>query len=229
MQSEASFREIAGFPNAIAAVDGCHIPISAPANDAVYYVNRKNFHSLLLQAICDSKRRFIDVFAGVCGSVHDARVWEMSDIKMAIEEDQDRFCPQQTHIVGDSAYGLSETLMTPFRDNGHLTRTEKNYNIAHSRTRVVIERSFALLKGRFRRLKYLYLQNVIYGPLIIVACCVLHNICLDFDDEMNAEILEEVDDLVDDDAVKLNGENKQNVAVSVVDKRNNIAELLMRL
>ncbi|KAJ8930167.1 hypothetical protein NQ314_017063 [Rhamnusium bicolor] len=46
-------------------------------------------------------------------------------------------------------------------------------------TRVKIEHAFALLKGRFRRLKdFLDIneeQNIVY---IIVVCYVLHNICI---------------------------------------------------
>lgn len=35
---------------------------------------------------------------------------------------------------------------------------------------------------RFRRLKYLYLQNVANAALIILACCCLHNICISLND-----------------------------------------------
>lgn len=45
--------------------------------------------------------------------------------------------------------------------------------------REVIERAFALLKGRFRRLKYLHMSCVDLIPYVILACCILHNICLE--------------------------------------------------
>lgn len=45
--------------------------------------------------------------------------------------------------------------------------------------RQVIERAFALLKGRFRRLKYLHMSCADLIPYVILACCVLHNICLE--------------------------------------------------
>lgn len=45
--------------------------------------------------------------------------------------------------------------------------------------RQIIERAFALLKGRFRRLKYLYMSCADLIPYVILACCVLHNICLE--------------------------------------------------
>lgn len=42
----------------------------------------------------------------------------------------------------------------------------------------MIERAFALLKGRFRRLKYLHVDMIHEIPRTILACCVLHNLCL---------------------------------------------------
>lgn len=53
--------------------------------------------------------------------------------------------------------------------------------------RQVVERAFALLKGRFRRLKYLHMSIADLIPSVILACCVLHNLCL-----------EECDDIIDD-------------------------------
>lgn len=52
-----------------------------------------------------------------------------------------------------------------------------------ARTRQTIERAFALLKGRFRRLKYLHMARVDLIPATILACCVLHNICLNYEDD----------------------------------------------
>lgn len=51
-----------------------------------------------------------------------------------------------------------------------------------SRTRVVTENSFGLLKGRFRRLPYVDAEiGVIYNT--VLACCMLYNITLDFPEE----------------------------------------------
>ncbi|KYN50325.1 hypothetical protein ALC62_12495, partial [Cyphomyrmex costatus] len=66
----------------------------------------------------------------------------------------------------------------PYIDGGHLTGWQINFNKVHAKTRQVIERSFALLFGRFRRLKYLDMNRIDLIPATIVAACVLHNICL---------------------------------------------------
>jgi hypothetical protein len=44
--------------------------------------------------------------------------------------------------------------------------------------RVVIEQSFALLKGRFRRLKLLDIRNMKELNETVMMCCILHNILL---------------------------------------------------
>lgn len=51
----------------------------------------------------------------------------------------------------------------------------------------MIERAFALLKGRFRRLKFLDMNIDKMIPYVIIACTVLHNICLDGIDEDDIE------------------------------------------
>src|SRR5580765_2155721 len=69
-----------GFPDVICAVDGMHIEIPAPRDDAMSYYNRKGFHSILLQGMCDAKCKFIDIFVGWPGATHDARMWRESPI-----------------------------------------------------------------------------------------------------------------------------------------------------
>ncbi|CAC5360910.1 HARBI1 [Mytilus coruscus] len=49
------FYDIARFPCVIGAVDGTHIRIQAPSDNEYAFVNRKNFHSINVQGICDHK------------------------------------------------------------------------------------------------------------------------------------------------------------------------------
>ena len=44
---------IGGFPCAVGCVDGTHVRIKAPSLSEPDYVNRKGFHSINVQAICD--------------------------------------------------------------------------------------------------------------------------------------------------------------------------------
>jgi len=123
--------------------------------DPSSYYNRKEFHSIILQDIADAKCKFIDVFVGWPGSSHDARVWRESSVGCGLAEDNIKI-PKGTHLLGDSAYPLHSYLMTPFRDNGHSIRRQTNYNTKLSSKRIVIEQAFGLLKGRFRRLRIIF-------------------------------------------------------------------------
>ncbi|CAB4038253.1 Hypothetical predicted protein, partial [Paramuricea clavata] len=69
-----------GFPMCAGAIDGTHIPIIAPTESHVEYVNRKGFHSIVMQACVDCNYLFRDVVVGWPGSVHDARVLSNSAI-----------------------------------------------------------------------------------------------------------------------------------------------------
>ncbi|XP_051170506.1 putative nuclease HARBI1 [Leptopilina boulardi] len=179
------FENMAGIPDVIGAVDGCHIPISAPTDHPESYINRHDYHSILLQGICDHERRFTDVFAGCCGSLHDARVLQRSPINQESTDHYNDYFPNQTHILGDKAYTPQFNVLPPYKDYGNLTPVQRNFNFLHSQTRQIIERTFALLLSRFRRLKYLYLQNIEYAALNVLACCCLHNLCLNLNDELD--------------------------------------------
>ncbi|XP_046863344.1 putative nuclease HARBI1 [Xenia sp. Carnegie-2017] len=50
--------QIAGFPCAIGCVDGTHIRIIAPSQNEPNYVNRKGYHSINVQVICDDKGKY---------------------------------------------------------------------------------------------------------------------------------------------------------------------------
>ena len=89
----------------------CYIPIKAPLEDSVSYVNRKSFHSVLLQGICDHELFFTDIAVGWPGSVHDARVYHTSPIAQKLPNT----VPPDKHLVSDNAYPLKMHLMIPYK------------------------------------------------------------------------------------------------------------------
>ena len=74
------YKEKWGFPSCAGAIDGTHIPIQAPLENRTDYINRKSYHSIVMQALVDSKYLFRDVVIGWPGSVHDARVLSNSEL-----------------------------------------------------------------------------------------------------------------------------------------------------
>lgn len=221
MQDEVNaFQQRNGFPGIVGAVDGTHIRIKAPSSHPQSYVNRKGFHSIQVQAVCRHNMFFSHIYAGYPGSVHDSRVLKQSDLWT----NGLRMCNMANHILGDAAYPTRRWLLTPFRDNGHLTDQQKKYNQYHSSNRVVIERAFALLKGRFRRLKYLETIKLDTSVEIIMICCVLHNICILTNDNIDDFLVQQDDDDVVNNRhiVQINDEEAEGFL-----KRDNIARHLL--
>ena len=172
-------------PQCVGAIDGSHIPVSVPAHSHTDYYNRKGWYSVLVQAVVSYDYTITDVNIGWPGSVHDARVLVHSELyRKAISGEHlppaSAKCISGVqvppYLIGDAAYPLKTWLMKPFPDRG-LSNNEKTLNYRLSRARMVVENAFGRLKGRWRRLMKrndMTLDNI---PVIIAACCVLHNIC----------------------------------------------------
>ncbi|XP_065423512.1 uncharacterized protein LOC135975653 isoform X1 [Chrysemys picta bellii] len=171
-----------GFPNCGGAIDGTHIPILAPEHQATEYINRKGYFSMVLQALVDHKGRFTNINMGWAGRVHDARVFRNTTLFKGLQ--QGTYFPDQKItvgdvempivILGDPAYPLMPWLMKPY--TGSLDRSQELFNYRLSKCRMVVECAFGRLKGPWRSLTRsdLSQRNL---PIVISACCVLHNLC----------------------------------------------------
>ena len=153
-----AFEQKQGLRRVLGAIDGFHISVSAPLDSPESYVNRKGFHSLVLQVVCDDQLIIRDAITGWPGSVHDARVYRNSDLFHRIQANPATMCPEGSYLIGDAGYPLSEQMITPFK--GQLNPEQANFNFAHSSTRMVVEKTFAILKGRFRCLKNLDVKKI---------------------------------------------------------------------
>ncbi|XP_015514238.1 putative nuclease HARBI1 isoform X1 [Neodiprion lecontei] len=199
------FEEIAGYPGVCGCIDGTFINIRTPAHKIKStYVNRHDTTALTLQGICDAKKKFLDVFTGIPGKIHDARVFTLSFIRPTVLSMGPDF-----HILGDSAYPICENLMTPIRDYGNLTDEQREYNRRFCSTRVLIENAFGLLKQRFRQLIRTDMWGVLKTSKFILSCCVMHNLCIERNDFLDgiehymAEPEPEAEFIINDEARRL--------------------------
>ncbi|KAK4882566.1 hypothetical protein RN001_005885 [Aquatica leii] len=152
------------------------IPV-APKKFADSYVNRKKFHSVLLQGVCNEKKLFLDVYASGRGSIHDSNLYNKSHLAEQIRNREVIFY-NDGHLVGDLSYKLSPTLMVGFKNFGNMTEREINLNKRLSMCRIDIENAFALLKSRFRRLKFIETIRLDLISAFIVTAAILHNACI---------------------------------------------------
>lgn len=186
------FKSKTGMIQCVGSIDGCHIPITPPALNHTDYYNRKGWYSVVLQAVVDSSYLFRDVCVGWPGSVHDARVFANSGIFTKLTSEKILDCNYvriqdkniSLFLIGDSAYPLKTFLMKPFAFNTALTNQQKVFNYNLSKARIVVENAFGRLKARWRRLTKRNDMNVSNVPHIVTACCILHNVCELFGDEI---------------------------------------------
>ena len=162
---------------------------------------------------------FTDICVGWPGRVHDARVLSNSKLYQKAECFGTSFPngqPVNTNgvmvsvlIIGDPAYPLLPWLMKPYSQTGALNK--QNFSFKLSITKIVVERAFGLLKGRFRIL-HKQQDTSLHNICHVTACCILHNYCIAHDDEADDDWLidcEDGNDNDDDDEDDNDGHNLQ--------------------
>ena len=165
------FMKIAGFPQVAGALDGCHVIVTPPADDEVSFVNRHHSHSINILAVCNLDLTFLYVNANHPGSCHDGHVICYSSLWRSFKSGNLPF--PGAVLLGDSAYALRPWLLTPFA--GEPEGAKLRYNMAHIKTRNVIERAFGVLKARFYTLKTgIRLNDPAQASKLNVAATILH-------------------------------------------------------
>lgn len=183
-ETNSHFFDYCGLPGISGIIDGSHIPIRSPGGpDAELFRNRKGFFSFNAQIICDHKLLIIDVVSGWPGSTHDSRVFNNSRICT-------EFCSgiREGILLGDSAYPLSPYLITPYPHPPN-SRSKGRFNRALCKARCSIERCIGVLKRRWACLSRQLNCKHTRVPNIIVACSVLHNLCIMYHQPMVEEMV----------------------------------------
>ncbi|CAM4567585.1 unnamed protein product [Lepidochelys kempii] len=170
------------FPNCDRMIHGTHIPILAPEHRGDQYVNHKEYFSMVLQALVDLKGHFTDVSVGWPGKMHDTHIFRNSGLFEQLQEGT--YFPDQKITVGDveipivilrdPVYPLMPWLMKPYACTLDSSKEQFSYRL--SKCRMVVECAFWTFESALAQFTQLDLSatNI---PVVIAACCVLHNIC----------------------------------------------------
>ncbi|CAH1980922.1 unnamed protein product [Acanthoscelides obtectus] len=185
------FEQAANFPHCIGAVDGKHIRIVNPVHSGSMYFNYKDYHSIVLMGIADSKYRFVFMHVGSYGKECDSSVFKQTQLWKSIESSSNNLpeekCLPGTEgpkvpyfIVGDAAFGLHKHLLRPYGGT-HLTVEKRIFNYRLCRARRYIECAFGILSNKWRIFhRPLNVQPELAND-IVKACIILHNYVRDRD------------------------------------------------
>ena len=196
---------------AFAAVGGTHIPIKCPpggAEAAKEYFNYKNFYSIILMGVVDARCRFLWANCGSPGSSHDATVFKASSRYQKLSNhgylsqlanNRNKWYSSTTNYAGgggggDNAFPHHTWLLKPY-SHAVLSELQSYFNYRLSRGRIVVECAFGRYKGRWRITHRRQECHPVVLTRIALACVVLHNICIDFidniavDNELNVDAI----------------------------------------
>ncbi|KAI3701821.1 hypothetical protein L6452_27186 [Arctium lappa] len=194
------FASVSGIPNVVGSMYTTHIPIIAPKISVAAYFNKrhternqKTSYSITVQGVVDPRGVFTDVCIGWPGSMPDDQVLE----KSALHQRANGGLLKDVWIVGSCGYPLMDWVLVPYTQP-HLTWTQHAFNEKIGEIQRVAKDAFARLKGRWSCLQKrteVKLQDL---PVVLGACCVLHNICEIRNEEMDPQLMIE---LMDDEMV----------------------------
>ncbi|KAK3926584.1 Putative nuclease, partial [Frankliniella fusca] len=174
------------------------------------------------QAVCDHRLLYRDIYVGEPGSIGDARMFNRSPLCNYILFRNDMFSRGE-HLLADGAYTLTDKVIVPYIRDRNNTPRQNTHNTILSSVRSAVERSFALLKGKNRRLKTLPMKNLQYTNWHITSCFMLHNFILLNGEECDG--LEPQEMAVADDEAHLEATMQEAQQLGAI-KRENIAHLL---
>ncbi|CAO2818879.1 unnamed protein product [Amaranthus hypochondriacus] len=187
---KSKFQTLFGLPNCCGAVDATHILMTLPAvQTSDDWCDEANNYSMMLQGIVDHEFRFLDVVTGWPGAMTVSRFLKCSGFYKLCENGERlskclRFddVELKEYIVGGAHYPLLPWLITPY-DNQECSALNSKFRAAHEAARLLAVRALSHLKGSWRILsKVMWRPDKSKLPSIILACCLLHNIMIDFDD-----------------------------------------------
>ncbi|KAG4970196.1 hypothetical protein JHK85_036617 [Glycine max] len=202
------FESLSGIPYVGGSMYTTHIPIIAPKSNVNAYFNKhhternqKTSYSITVQGVVDSKGVFSDVCIGWPGSLSDDQVLE----KSALYQRATMGTLKDVWVVGNSGYPLMDGVLVPYTHQ-NLTWTQHAFNQKVGEIQSIAKDAFARLKGRWSCLQKRTEVKLEDLPVLLGACCVLHNICEMRDEEMDPHWKFEIfdDEMVAENNVRSN-------------------------
>jgi hypothetical protein len=184
----------------IGAIDGLLAEIKCPSmqesenHPKSYFSGHYGCHGLNVQAVCDSKCRFIFFAVAAPGKTPDQTAFERTSLYELIQN-----LPPGIYIVADAAYTLCEGVLVPFTGSQRDDPVKDSFNFHLSQLRIRIEMAFGLFTNKFQILRKAFTTKMAITARTLQACARLHNFVIDQDrDEEDLET-----DALEDEIVPL--------------------------
>ncbi|RVX11459.1 L10-interacting MYB domain-containing protein [Vitis vinifera] len=170
------------FKNCIGVINGTHIPVVVPRDRKIPYIGRKGVTTQNVMAVCDFNMCFTFAWAGWEGAAHDARVFleALRRPELGFPHPPrgkyylvDAGYPQMSGYLG--TYKGERYHLPDFRRGSSPKGKKEIFNHRHSSLRCTIERTFAVLKNRWRMLREMHSFPLEKQVKIVIASMALHN------------------------------------------------------
>lgn len=173
-------------PFCIALVGGSSTKLyTKPSLTPHSFYSYKQQFCLRWQVTCDLNKKVRHLVAGQYGSSHDASVYENCNLYI----NPNAFFNDNEYLMGDSAYPLTETCVTPYKANSrHATLEERvRFNKVATKHRVIVENCISEIKNQFPTLRGLRIKirkesDLIFCGQWISVCAIHHNFTMEYDD-----------------------------------------------
>ncbi|KAJ8936307.1 hypothetical protein NQ314_012423 [Rhamnusium bicolor] len=76
-----NFMDRFNFPGILGCIDCTHIAILKPHQKEHNFLNRKGYHSLNVQIICDTEMKIVNINANFPSASHDSFIWRQSQVR----------------------------------------------------------------------------------------------------------------------------------------------------
>ena len=132
----------------VGCLDGLLVRIQTPSarevgNVKAFFSGHYRAYGVNVQAVCDSRCRFIYVAVAAPGGTNDGTAFRKTSLYNLVES-----LPLGKYIVADSAYVCTEHVLTPFPGEQRMEARKDAYNFYLSQLRIQIEMTFGRLVAK---------------------------------------------------------------------------------
>lgn len=100
----------------VGCIDCTHVAIACPNENEHIFVNRKHYHSLNVQLVCDENLKILNIVNNFPGSTHDAYIWRQCELSRVMERIYRENNENSFFLLGDSGNSQKKIMDEKFQN-----------------------------------------------------------------------------------------------------------------